>query len=717
MRQAKMFSVVVGDLKKSLVLPPERYNLFPTLQEVKDWNAKDFAFDFEWDRDGNITVCGLTDRFYSAIVVPFAGAYIPELKRIFESATSLIGHNIINADMAHLDRLGWDVSKAVIEDTMLKQHLVQPDMKHDLGFVASVFTNKVFWKGKWGEIEDEDGNLVPSHIQWKTWDSPDLGIPKDSGGYLGCRSGDEAYRLYNARDTDAEFQINIPLSQALRRFDIEAVYRHVSVPAAFICRDIGERGFKLDTSRLGEIREVLDKEIIEYEDLLPEGLKPYEQKVPCNCIAAPGTLRPKFKTCKGNSRNPHSPKRFEFTSLGQEYTCECGKKLTSGKMVEAKITKGTRIERIVPYNSTTQVQAYSQGQGLRTIKDTKSGNITTGKRARKLWGSKDHPEFSILDKLKEKITLRNNFAKDSLLGQDRMYFNLKVHGTSEGRLASSGRREGIDLNIQNQPEEFRIIYVPDNPGWGILNLDISGAENYLTTWLAEDWDRWERLKTPGYDEHCDLASKIFGRPISKSKDDKLWRDVGKKINHGRNYGMGVKKQREFLVEEGFNYSEADIKEFVEIWKGLNAGTAKWQQRTIETAQKQGWLCNPFGRKRWFQSRDISGQSLAFLPASTLADMVLRMMFCHFPTDPRIWPSVDHWKMGVFHEMARDWRMAAQVHDSIVLMGPHDGHMEQARKSASILCQPWPELNGFHFECDIKYSTKSWGEVSKLKLEG
>lgn len=762
MRQAKLTSVVVADLKKSLVIPPENYNLAPTLEDLRRFDAKVFAFDFEWNSDGDITHCGLSDRFYSAIVVPFKQPYVDQLRIIFEQATGLIGHNIIGADLKYIEQLGWQLRPdCEIHDTMLKQHLVQPDLPHDLGFVASVFTNKPFWKGKgWEEEDDDTGEITPAGQQWRTWDRADA-LPRELGGYGGCLTGAEAFNLYNARDTDAEFQINTPLSQLLRKYNLEDVYQYVSRPIAFICRDLSEKGLRLDTTRLGEIRTDLDSTIQALEEKLPDGLRPYDELVGCNVPAPEGSYRPIRKVCKHRATSggrgtkavgtsiPNAipaPTTIDFVAPGTRPCPVCGKEIKSGKMVLAKVLKSTKSIRIVPYNSSQQVQKYVDGLSLQEVRDHKSGNRTTGKRARKIW-AKDHPEFVVLSALKENITLRNNFAKDTLVGntllgitpQERMYFNLKVHGTSEGRLSSSGHRRGIDLNIQNQPNKFRVIYVPDVDGHHILNLDIVQGENWLTTWIAKDWARWERLQDPSYDEHSELATRIFGFPIDKARaKDSYWarlhpdwssakcaaeaeyydklRQVGKKINHGRNYGMGIKKQLDELVSQGFDtYTQADVKEFIQIWKKLNARTAEWQGETIALAEQQGFLRNAFGRVRWFTTRSIATEALAFLPASTLADMVLRMMIAHFPTDSRIEPSIRANQLHVFAPIVDGWRLAIQVHDSLVLMGPGEGWQEQAERSKRIMEQEWDALEGFRFRCEVKHGTRSWGECKTVEL--
>lgn len=717
MRQAKLVSVTVGDLRKPLAIPPENYNLTPTPSDLARFKSREFSIDFEWDGGHNITLCGLSDRFYSAIVVPFTEPYIGILRGIVESASCIIAHNAIGAELREIERLGWKLrDDCEIHDTMLMQHLCQPDYKHGLDFVASVFTNKVFWKGHgWSEIDEHtEGDEAPGQ-QWRTWSRSDA-LPRELGGYGGCTSDREAFALYNARDTDAGFQIDSPLQSMLDKWELNNLYHNVSLPAGYICRWIGDRGLRIDTSRLGDIRVGIDRQIGELEERLPDGLRPYEKTVACNLPAPIGTYKPKIKTCKGTKRNAldHPVYTCVFNQPDTIGNCpHCGKVLIPGKMELAKIVKGTKQVRIAPYNSPPSVEVYTKSLKLRQIINRKTGNSTTGKQARGIW-AKDHPEFVTLGALKQQVTLRNNFAKQSLLGLDRMFFNLKVHGTSEGRLSSTGQRKGIDVNIQNQPESFRVIYIPDKPDWGFVNIDISQGESWLTCWLAEDWARWEKLQSDGYDEHSELASAIFNRSINKAAckaDPSLnaFRQIGKKTNHASSYGMGWKKFFEVLSSEGYDqFTAADCKEFLATWARLNPGTVAWQKRTVETMQRQGYLRNPFGRVRWFSSRDAGTQCLAFLPASTLADCMLRQMIAHYPGE--FYPQIVANNTSVFHPLVDEWIMSIQVHDSLVLQGPWLTRSEQIERSTQIMTAPFPELNGFAFRVDVKSSQKSWGDA-------
>lgn len=715
MRNAHLGSVVVSDLKKGLELPPEKYVLYGSYEDLAKFDARCFAFDFEWDYKGDITICGLCDRYYNALVVEWEEPYISRMKEVFESAEELLGHNIIGADTLQFEKLGWRV-RAKLWDTMLMQHLVQPDYRHSLAFVASVFTNKVFWKSAAEEAE-EGGETRVGGAQWKTWDS-EVAIPREHGGYGGCKSADEAYRLYNARDTDGSYQCWQPLKTALEKYGMEHVYWNVSVPAGFICRDITASGLKVDNTRVKDIRDALTVEIERTEIQLPEGLRPYEAEVMRQVPAPPGTYREKIKLCKGSKKAPHEETKLIFTGPDQEAVCEaCGKIWRAGKMLEAKTIRVEATERIVPWNSTAQVQAYAERLGCKAVINKKSKRATADKNARKAWG-KQHKEFVLVDALKRAATRRNSFAKPGLLNTDRMYFNLLVHGTSEGRLASSGKRPGIDANIQNQPKDIRKIFVPDYPDWGFVAADLVQAENMITAWLARDWPRLERLNTPGFDEHSHMASLFFNEPYSKvCKGGELesLRKPGKVINHGKNYLLGYLKAQEYLTMEGYAFSVGDVKEFFNIWEQENARTAEWQKETIETGIRQGYLENPFGRRRWFQSRTSATKMAAFLPASTVADAVLRMMIGLYAHDERITQAAYNLGLSVTGRLPKLWDLRIQVHDELTTQGPWDTHEEAAHVLKSIMTQKWQELDGFAFKVEVMGSKSSWGDCKEIKI--
>ena len=728
MKKMTLASAVINDMGKLPVTPPENYNLFASGADIAAFKSKNFAFDFEWDEHNNITIAGVTDRFYNCLVTEWDGLQ-HEFKRIFESATDLIGHNIIGADTKQFARLGWNIT-ARLHDTMLKQHLLQPDYKHDLGFVASIFTNKTFWKGRGHEEEDEDGNIIATKQQWRTWDQTGA-IPREIGGYGGCLSEKEAYRLYNARDTDASFQINAALDPLLAKWGLDHVYWNVCVPIAFIVRDIADAGIRIDNTKVASIREVLLKEVDEIEQTLPDGLRPIEVPVTRSIPAPAGTYKPKTAKCKGKKPNKHEPVEITFRSPGDKLECPtCGLPIKTPKLTEIKRVKVQETETIRPWASSMQVMRYAASLGLKVYMNRKRGTAAADVNARKAWG-RTHPEFRIIDQLKDAITICNNFAKDALKTEDRLYFNLLVHGTSEGRFSSSGKRKGIDPNIQNQPKSVRKIYIPDQEDWSFLELDYASAENMLTAFLAGDTERLAQLRQPGFSEHLELAKVLFDAPnlVKGRKDpitvkwtegkqvfevntteDKLY-DTAKVVNHGGNYGMTHVKLQEELEANGFFYSERKCKEFIQKRKELNPKTSIWQDETISRAKRDGYLRNPFGRIRWFSTRSVGTVSLAFLPASTLADIIIRAMIAHYPDRfPNEIARLGLGKTALFEE---GWKISAQIHDSLLLQGPSSTIMKQAAKTKELMCQPWPELNGFSLDVEMKGGQCDWGSLKVL----
>lgn len=750
MKNSELVSVVPSDMRKQLTAPPEHYELFADHGALSTFTSLKFAFDFEWDRFENITLCGISDRFYTALTAGWGNGNISELCRIFENSCDLIGHNIIGADTRYFERLGWRMPGTNLEvadhyirlhDTMLKQHLVQPDMRHGLGFVASVFTNKPYWKDAGGEDEeDEAGNIIVTKAQWRTWNQIDA-IPRALGGYGGCTSDDEAYRLYNARDTDASFQINHQLDTLLAKYGLESTYWNVSVPAALICRELNEHGIKIAPERVREIRTDLGAKILELEQTLPDGLRPWDK--PKNFLqdAPPETYKPRTKECKGIKKQPHDLYTWQWNTPTGDIECPlCSKTLKQPKMALVKKIKVPGTEKITPWNSPTQVKAYAKHLGLPAFIDRKTKREKANVDARKKWG-RTNPEFRVIDQLTDWDTLITTFAKDQLQYIDRMFFQLMVHGTNEGRLACKGQRRGIDMNIQQQPEEIKSIYIPDSPENCFIELDYASGENFLTAHLAQDHERMARLRQPGYSEHLELAKRIFVGtlpPDVKKADASDWGctlcaadpsrrgnasvahngqnlyDIGKHINHGSNYGMSHIKLGEYCDAHGFFFSEQECKEFIQEGQRLNPRTAAWQRETQNLAKRDGFLRNNFGRRRWFGQR-VNTECLAFLPASSLADICLRAMVAHYPA--RFSAELSALGVAVQGAFAPGWRLTTQVHDSLVLEGPHANWSEQAARTAAIMSQPWGALDGFSLSVELKVGAPgaSWGELKKEKV--
>jgi uracil-DNA glycosylase family 4 len=637
--------VVISDLKKGTNVPPEFYNLRPTLDDLAAFRSSTLCFDIETNIfTRQITMVGICDRPYHVMVVPFRGAYIAELRRIFASATNVIGHNIISFDLPELKIAGIEVNQECqIWDTILMQHLIQPDCPHDLEFVSSVFTQKPAWKHLEGENKE----------------------------------------LYCARDVDVTYQIWQQVLPVLKQQNLLDLYKYTQIPLAKICALI-ERGPGIRTSGKAATKARLDllKEIGEKELLLPDELKPYDKPVRVRQLAPPGTV---------------------------------GK---SGKPV--KYTHIPDVERVVPWRSPDSIKKYLyQTLGLPEQFNPKTKKVTSDKTAlEKLYNRTKNPSIQALRKLGSLDELASSFLK-GLKDEDgneipvkdgKISPHLSPYGTSQGRLSSSGP------NMQNQPPQARCIYVPSDPEWCFVEADFSQGENRLTAWYADDRERLVRLSAPGFSEHKLNAQIFFDIPYDQVvKDNSPDAPYGraKKLTHGINFGEGYRK-----IALSLDLPEKDVRDWLYKWRVVNVPTVRWQERTSKQAEVEGVLTNVFGRKRWFWSNRLYGESLSMLPQSTLADICFRAMI-GLMYERIGWSAELALKVSsVLAPLPYPARLLLQVHDSLLVECPRAQVPDVVKCLRAVMEQGWTQMGGFNVPVEFSVGDPgaSWGELKSYKLE-
>src|SRR6266850_4346972 len=261
MRDQSMIPATISDLKKGLDVPPEHYNLEPTVDDVYSFiGSKVLCFDIETDRRTNkITMVGLATHPYYVTVVPWSGNYIGALMQVFASAEELVGQNLVSFDIPFLERneVRFDGLKQ-IWDIMLLQHLVQPDMGHDLEFISSIFTQKPAWK----------------HLHQV--DEP----------------------LYCARDVDVTLQSYLQLRPLVKQLGMEDLYKYCQVPLAKMCTLMHDVGVRTNPERLKELSVQYKAELIALEEKLPMELRPYDKPIRVRELAPSGTLGKSGKPVK-----------------------------------------------------------------------------------------------------------------------------------------------------------------------------------------------------------------------------------------------------------------------------------------------------------------------------------------------------------------------------------------------------------------------------------
>ena len=279
----------------------------------------------------------------------------------------------------------------------------------------------------------------------------------------------------------------------------------------------------------------------------------------------------------------------------------------------------------------------------------------------------------------------------------------KVHPRFGCAKAANGRLNSWDPNGQNIPLALREVYVPDTPDHVFIEADWSQIEWRAAMVLSSD-PHGLGLLVSGKDNHKAVASEALDIPYDEVTDAR--RHEAKFIVYGLGYGRGaesIAKQhhRELSFVQTFirNFS----RRFDTYWK--------WRSRLEKLVEANFFLRNPFGRRRWWYSRQVT-EMYNYPPSSTAADMMYEAL------------------IELDRQLPGGATIRNSVHDA-VLVCAHKDVAKQAYDCIQTLMQrTWPIIvdyadnpkivkhfypQGWHCPVDIHIGT-NWRETKKGNSE-
>ena len=237
----------------------------------------------------------------------------------------------------------------------------------------------------------------------------------------------------------------------------------------------------------------------------------------------------------------------------------------------------------------------------------------------------------------------------------RIRTSYRTSSTDTGRISSSKDVFGKGMNLQNVPVNQRDWFIPSE-GMVFWDADASQIEARITAWLAQD-ENFIRGFLEKRDLHSENARDLFGISIQKVYDvipgsTKTYRDVGKTATHAMNYKVGPGKLYEMMNEAvpSMKFSRHDSHRFLDMFKKIRPGVARWWIRIDEHLKKTRKVITPYGRQRIFQDRfgdQLLRAAVAFVPQSTAADHINKAL------------------------VAIETRLAQEVPQAAVLLQVHD----------------------------------------------
>ena len=241
----------------------------------------------------------------------------------------------------------------------------------------------------------------------------------------------------------------------------------------------------------------------------------------------------------------------------------------------------------------------------------------------------------------------------------RVHTDFLIHGTSTGRLSSR------HPNLQNVPKgEARSIYVPAE-GNTFTQADYNQIELRISAILAHETDLIAAFKQ-GKDVHRETASKVYH--VAPSEVTELQRFRAKFIVFGLMYGRGahsIAKEYKMTLSEATRFIDEYSRQFPNIWN--------WRAECLRLAQREGYLVNPFGRRRYFYGPSIATKVYNFIPSSAAADVLLKAL------------------VQLHNDLPHGARLVLTVHDQVLIEHPLSAQRAVEECLHDIMEAPVPEL--------------------------
>ena len=254
--------------------------------------------------------------------------------------------------------------------------------------------------------------------------------------------------------------------------------------------------------------------------------------------------------------------------------------------------------------------------------------------------------------------------------------------------------------------DIRSVFTAD-PGHVLLEVDASQIEDRLVKALTGSPNllHLASLEPGKVDVHRLAAAEIFH--VIPEAVTKQQRDLGKRVVHATNYGMGARTFQDGLVDEGYYIPLIECKRMIDARLAANPEVLDWQRCTRIELLEYRQLVGIFGHT-WRvpydrMEGDLFRRAYAYRPQNGAATLVNQRMF--IPLDRAL-------QGGKF----RGARIVNNVHDSVMVSTPPEHAYDIAKFLLDSFEQP-VDVFGHQLMvwAEVKVG-KSWGRVGKVEYK-
>ncbi|MDC3304884.1 DNA polymerase [bacterium] len=402
----------------------------------------------------------------------------------------------------------------------------------------------------------------------------------------------------------------------------------------------------------------------------------------------------------------------QVTHLTEQYTIdmeECHEEIMMSDAVQRfERTQGKDFNP----NSTYHLrELFFNILSMKVTKKTETGAPSTDKEVLANMG---HPLADAILDLREKSKLAGTYISNIRKGVDkdgRLRSGFNIHGTTSGRLSSSG-----NLNYQNIPRDNKDIkkLFRARPGYKIIQCDLGTAEVYYAAMLSGD-QFLQKAFIDKLDFHSYVAKQMFNLDCDVDEVKKIYpaqRQYAKAITFGIMYQAGPAKIAETVNKDAKSGEEISIpqsKQFINKYFSEAKALKKFIDGSNSQIENHAFIYSFFGRKRRLPEAKSPNPGVSKHAIRSGVNFLVQSV----ASDINILGVVDLIKWIEDNDYLDAIKPFTVVHDSIVSEVREDlvdDYIENARKCIQIdrgLSIP---------NCPIKVDFEigpSWGELEDL----
>ena len=282
--------------------------------------------------------------------------------------------------------------------------------------------------------------------------------------------------------------------------------------------------------------------------------------------------------------------------------------------------------------------------------------------------AQEHEIPALILEVRQKVKIKTTYLDKIIPNLDmdgRLRTNFNLHGTTSGRLSSSGK-----LNMQQLPRDNPTVKgcIKAKEGNIIVAMDLTTAEVYCAAVLADDKNLMKVFKDGG-NFHSTIAKQVFRLPCEVedvAEHYSIERQQAKAVTFGIMYGAGPAKISEQVTKDSGKYfSPAEAKGVIDDYFMAFPKLKAWLSNTQKFIQANGFIYSHFGRKRRLPNVFSQDKGIASHEVRSGVNALVQSV----ASDVNLLGAIDMQKYIVKTGMKA--KIFALVHDSILAEVPED----------------------------------------------